>query len=73
MLPHNIQVAAGKRIVGGTAFPRRSLSVGGPCSAQPWSPAEIKGWRALGPKSVPAGGKADLTDDIEHVNNDLVI
>lgn len=33
---------------------------------------EIKRRRALGPKSVLAGGKTDLIDDIEHVNNNLI-
>lgn len=69
----NIYVTAGKRAVRGAAFRRRLFSVGGPCIVQACSPSEIKGWRPLGPKSVPAGGKSDLLDDIEHVNNNLII
>lgn len=74
MLQYNVYVTAGSVLsVRGAAFPCRLLSMGGPCIVQAYSPSEIKGWRPLGPKSAPAGGKSDLLDDIEHVNNNLII
>lgn len=61
------------RVLSGAHFPSMWVAAAFPSNVQAQSPTEIKGWRALGPKSVPAGGKTDLIDNIGHVNNNLII
>lgn len=76
MLQYNIQATLLDRVLSGAQlFPPGCspwVAPAFPNNEQACGPMEIKRRRALGPKSVLAGGKTELIDDIEHVNNNLI-